>query len=83
MSEIDRLDGLVQWMRKRGVGALTSGDATISLATLQDPADIETAVKAAAEQDSKLTAAERAEQDRERRARLLYGPQIRRKDVDK
>jgi len=82
MSEVERLDALVVWMRKRGVVALTSGDATISLATLQDPADIEAAVKARAEQESKLTPAERAQRERDERAQRWYGPTVRRKGED-
>ena len=82
MTELERLDALVQWMRKRGVGALTSGDATISLATLQDPAEIEAAAKAKAAEEAQLTPAERVERERTDRARRLYGPMVRRKEDD-
>ncbi|HBU30605.1 MAG TPA: hypothetical protein DEB56_14520 [Thiobacillus sp.] len=80
------LDPLVTWMRKRGVASVQTGDTSVTLGTMYEPAEAEAAAKAAEEAERNMTEEqrrERAEQERERRSRLLYGPQIRRKDVDK
>ena len=76
------LDEMVDWMRKRGVGQMSHEGTTIALSTLAEPADIEAAARAAAEREQALTSEERAQREREDRARKLYGPMVRRKEHD-